>query len=208
MNKVIHFDLQKHFDGAVQRIEACEVDQTLTPELRESVITRARAELDAWVWDALRDFRIDRIPAALADYKNALRERMHFERTHGSLKQPATPADELKRVAESGYLEKYLINGHEVAALIDGLEPGEQIDTTVSAFRAIKTNRREIARGSDFFDRLRPNGYSKEFWMEKCTSAARLAKAEAMEQHEAAVRARPFPATSGPNASESTVIRR
>jgi hypothetical protein len=204
----IDFDLTKNFDAAVERNEASEVDKTLTPELRESVIARPRAELDARVQDALRNFRIDLIPAALADYKSALRERMRFERTQGSLKQPAMPADEVKRAAVTGYFRNYLINGFEVAALADGLEPGEQIDTTVPAFRAIKTDRREIARGGDFFDRLRPTGYSKQFWLGQCTSPARLDEAEKMLKREAEIAARPFSATSGPNAGQATVIRR
>ncbi len=188
----IDFDLQKHFRTAVERIEAREVDQALTPALRESAITQPRAELDARVQDALRDFRIDKIPAALADYTNALRERMQFERTHGALKQPTMPADEVKRVAATGYFSKNLINGFEIAALADGLEQGEQIDVHASAFRAIKTDRREIPRGSDFFDRLRPSGYTKEFWLKQCTSAARLADAEAMERHVAQETSRPL----------------
>ncbi len=208
MNMAIDFDLQKHFDAAVDRIDAREVDEALTPQQRESIITQPRAALDARVQDALRNFRIDLIQAALTDYKNALRERMRFERTHGFLKQPATLTDECRRVAASGYFRKYLINGHEVAALADGLELGEQIDITVPAFRAIKTNRREIARGSDFFDRLRPSGYSKEFWLRQCTPAAKLAEAEKMAQREAEIANRPFSSTSGPHAGESTVVQR
>jgi hypothetical protein len=204
----IDFDLKKHFAAAVERIEALEVDKTHAPELRESVITQPRAALYARVQDALRNFRIDLIPAALADYKGALRERMSFERTHGALKQPATPSDEVKRVAATGFFRRNLINGFEIRALADGLEPGETIDIHASALRAIRTDRREIARGSDFFDRLRPTGYSKEFWLRQCTSPDRLAEAENMAKREAEIAQRPFSSTSGPNASESTVIQR
>jgi hypothetical protein len=208
MNIAIDFDLQKHFDAAVERIEAQVVDMTLTPELRASAITRPRAELDARVQERLRDFRIDLIPAALADYKSALRERMTWERTHGVLKQPATPYDEVKRCASAGYFERNLINGFEIHALADGLEPGEQIDVHASALRVIKTDRREIPRGSDFFDRLRPSGYTKEFWLRGCTPATKLAEAEKMAQREIEIAARPFSATSGPTAGLSDVIRR
>jgi hypothetical protein len=204
----IDFDLAKTFDAAVERIEAIEINQALAPELRESITKQARAELDARVQELVRDFRIDRIPAALADYKSALRERMTFEFTHGALKQPATPADEVNRVAATGYFSKYLINGFEINALRDGLELGEQIDIHTSGLRVIKTNRREIPRGSDFFDRLRPSGYTKSFWLAQCTPAAKLDHAEKMAQREAEIAARPFSATSGPHAGESTVIQR
>jgi hypothetical protein len=204
----VDFDLTKHFTAAVARIEAIEVDQTAPPELRESIITQLRTALCARVQGALADFRIDRIPAALADYKSGLRERMEWERTRGSLKQPATPADEVKRVAAAGYFDRNLINGFETHALMEGLEPGERIDIHASALRAIKTDRREILRGGDFFDQLRPSGYSREFWLRQCTSAARLAEAEKMANRIAEIAARPFSATSGPNAGEATVIQR
>jgi hypothetical protein len=204
----IDFDLKKHFDEAVERIEAQEIDQALTPELRDSAITQPRASLYARVQEALRNFRVDLIPAALADYKNALRERMQFERTHGALKQPPMPDDEVRRVAATGYFRRNLINGFEVKAIAAGLEPGETIDINAGALRAIKTDRREIARGSDFFDRLRPSGYSKEFWLRQCTPAPRLAEAEDMAKRETEIAQRPFSSTSGPNAGESTVIQR
>jgi hypothetical protein len=204
----IDFDFQKHFAAAVEGIEAQEINQTLTPEQRESIVTNPRAALYARVRELLRDFRLDRIPAALADYKGELREKMRFERTRGFLKQPATSADEVNHIAALGYFSKYLINGFEVNALRDGLELGERIDVTIPAFRFIKTDRREIVRGSDFFDRLRPSGYTKEFWMKQCTPAARLAEAEAMEGRRERLAERPFSATSGPNAGESTVIQR
>jgi hypothetical protein len=91
---------------------------------------------------------------------------------------------------------------------MEGLEPGERIDIHTSALRAIKTDRREILRGGDFFDQLRPSGYSREFWLRQCTSANRLAEAERMANRKAEIAARPFSATSGPNAGEATVIQR
>src|ERR1700722_19697324 len=107
MNLAIDFDLQKHFDAAVERIDAREVDAAKTPELRESILAQPRAALYARVQDALCDFRLDRIGAALADYRASLRERMIWERTQGSLKPPSTPAHEIKRVTATGLFEKF-----------------------------------------------------------------------------------------------------
>jgi hypothetical protein len=204
----IDFDLKKHFEAAVERVDAQVLDQALTPELRESAITQPRAALYARVQDALSRFRVDLIPGALADYKLALRERMIWERAFGVLKQPITPYDEMLRVAASGYFQRYLINGFEQKGLRENFEPGEQIDVHAPAFHVIRTNRREILRGSDFFDQNRPSGYSKSFWMSQCTPAAKLAEAEDMIKRDAEIRARPFSASSGPHAGLSTVIQR
>ncbi len=195
----LDFDLAKHFGTAVDRIDAREVDEILAPDLRESIFAQPRAALYARVQDDLCDFRLDRIPAALADYRLALRERMTFERTRGSLKPPSTPIDEVKRVAETGYFEKYLVNGFELRTLADWLEPGERIDIHAPAFRLIKTDRREIVRGGDFFDQGRPVGYTKEFWLKKCTPAHLLAEAEEKLKREEREAARPFSDFAGPN---------
>jgi hypothetical protein len=163
----------------------------LPPDLRIALLDSRLTALHARGKKLIESGNAHLIAVAISDFGDELRVALYRDRQPGGRLHVVLPADELKRVAASGYLEKYLINGHEVAALIDGLELGEQIDITVPAFRAIKTNRREIARGSDFFDRLRPSGYSKTFWLSKCTSAARLAEAETMEKHVAAERERP-----------------
>jgi hypothetical protein len=135
----INFDLAKHFDAAVERIEASEVDKTLTPELRESILTQPRAALCARVQDALRDFRIDRIPAALADYKAALRETVRFERER---LRPKSVGEELQPWFRS--LDDRGWRAPEKTAIKSMLEPGEQ--PTAVDFRAMTTNRRKITR--------------------------------------------------------------
>jgi hypothetical protein len=206
-NETIEFNPVKRLNTRVNQI----CDRILPADLRQDargVIEGSRLTLlHTRARDAIESGRFHLIDGMLVDFANELLTAFQFELRSGLLK-PWSASDEVKRCASAGYFERNLINGFEVCALRDGLEPGEQIDIHASALRAIKTDRREILRGGDFFDRLRLSGYSKEFWLRQCTSTARLAEAERMLNRKAEIASRPFSASSGPNAGESTVIQR
>jgi hypothetical protein len=170
-------------------------ERILPPDLRPDVLKDLRPRLAA-LSGRMKDcaergkaFLI--FEMIIPEFANELREWMNFEHRPGGRLHVVTQADEMKRCATAGYFERNLINGFEVQALADGIEPGEQIDIHAPAFHVIKTNKREIARGSDFFDRGRPAGYSKAFWLKKCTAADRLREAQEQLEREERAAARP-----------------
>ena len=117
-----------------------------------------------------------------------------------------TPADEVKRISTAGWFEK-LAWHKEPWILAQILERGERIEKV--DFREITTSKRTITRRDPAFDALRPISMSKEHWFNQiCTPPSIVDEAEAAAKREADHAARPFSATSGPNAGEATVMQR
>jgi hypothetical protein len=191
-NETIERDPVRRLNARVEQLCARILPADLPPDVRAAIEGSRLSALHTRAKDAIERGRTDLIDSILAEFASDLGRALDFERRPGGRLYIGLQADEAKRVAATGYFEKYLINGFEVRALADGLEPGEKIDIHTPAFRVIKTNRREIARGSDFFDRGRPAGYSKEFWLKKCTPADRLAEAENAAKREETEAARPL----------------
>ena len=204
-------DPRPSFMDVLEQIAAITFGGSGTPDdIRDEILSRELTEITPDAEHAYEHGSFDGRcrEGLLARFRAGLERAISFERRPGGRLYTWLPSDEVQRVAATGYFSKYVVNGFEVAALGSGLEQGERIDVTVPAFRSIKTDRREILRGGDFFDHNRPSNTSKGFWLGQCTSAARLAEAEAMANRKAEVAARPFSASSGPNAGESTVMQR
>jgi hypothetical protein len=203
--KTIERDPVRRLNARVEQICKRILPDDLPADVRVTILDSRLTALHARAKALIERGRTHLLDVALDEFTEDLGKALYFERQHGALKV-CTPADEVRRISGAGLWSRFHWNGHETGTLLLVLKPGETIKGV--GFREIVTSERTIVRYDAIFDAFRPNGYSVEFWRKGCTSENEIAAAEAMERHEAAVRERPFSATSGPNASESTVVRR
>ncbi|WP_324094827.1 hypothetical protein [Candidatus Binatus sp.] len=163
-------------------------------DIFERIIGNRLVELESRLGEKIESGRFGDCDPLVTAFRFDLLRTIQYERSEGLLK-PITGASEVKRC---GWLfERFRWNGFETGALAHLLRPGEIIREV--NYRQIVTDQRTIGRYSDFFDELRPSGYSKEHWMSQCTSERVIAEAENAERREAEQAARPFSDFSGPN---------
>lgn len=190
-----------NFDAQYERQQAATErrELALLPEkYHHKVLPRPRAELANRVQKNIRDFRIDLIPAALADFAMKLRAAVQQEIATNPELRPWSAEEQVK--AWASRLADLYWNGYELSMLKRMLLAvgGESI--LEGTLRYVRTDRRRISRDDlrEFADGLRPwDRPDQRAFDANFSSEAAIASAERLAAIEAEKRAHPV-FTSGP----------
>lgn len=181
-NATIEHNPVKRLNARVDQICDRILPADLRADVRDMIEGSRLAALHNRAKEAIETGRFHLIDSMLLDFANDIHAAYQFELTSGALKI-VTSADEVKRLAHMGLWQKYCWNGFHTTTLVECLEPGDLPIISVD-YDEIRTSSRTITRADDFWDSLRPNGTSKEFWMKRGVSASVVQLAKDRARHE------------------------